>query len=150
MTSTSSIALTGCSGTTSSNAEARPTASETPHAAAAASTAPDTPPQLLDAQKTFITAGGKTGSYEFPAISEIQRGTLEIAAICSGSGTIDVKVGSFIGFTVRCGNGDPGEFNEDVLSQGRKDVAVSVTSRTSGSWGLSVGWTKVVEPHERG
>ncbi|GAA3813055.1 hypothetical protein GCM10022403_053400 [Streptomyces coacervatus] len=99
----------------------RPSASEARPAATSPSAetpAPRTPPQLSDVQKTFITAGGKAGSYEFPAISEFQRGTLGVSA----------------------------QLNEMALSRGRKNVAVSVTTRTSGSWGLSVGWTKTIDP----
>lgn len=66
--------------------------------------------------------------------------------ICSGSGTVHVKVGSVLGFTVVCADGDPGVYNEMALPHGRKNVAVSVTSRTTGSWGLSLGWTKTVDP----
>ena len=66
--------------------------------------------------------------------------------ICSGSGTIDVNVGSFVSYTVVCANGDPGQFNEVGLKHSHKNVAVSVTSKTSGSWGLSVGWTKTITP----
>ncbi|MFD6997781.1 hypothetical protein ACFWA5_16220 [Streptomyces mirabilis] len=66
--------------------------------------------------------------------------------ICSGSGTIDVKVGSLVSFTVVCADGDPGQVNELDMSHGHKNVAVSVTSKTSGSWGLSVGWTRTIDP----
>jgi hypothetical protein len=111
--------------------------------------APRTPPQLPDAQKTFIETGGRIGPHSFPAISRIQRGTLQVAAICSGSGTIEVKVGSFVSFTAVCGDGDPGQYNEVALGQGHENVAVSVATRTSGSWGLSVGWTKTIDPHDQ-
>jgi hypothetical protein len=150
------LALTGCTSTTPST-DARPSASgaiaasSTPTATASPVTAAAsrTPPQLLDAQKTFIAAGGQTGPHAFPAISRIQQGTLEVAAICSGSGTIDVKIGSFIGYTVVCGNGGPGELNEAALSEGHENVAVSVAARTTGSWGLSVGWMRGVNRANR-
>jgi hypothetical protein len=79
-------------------------------------------------------------------IPQLQRGTLEVAVICSGSGTIDVNVGSFVSYTVVCANGNPEQFNEVGLKRSHKNVAVSVNSKTSGSWGLSVGWTKTIDP----
>lgn len=79
-------------------------------------------------------------------LPQIQRGTLEVAVLCSGSGTIDVNVGSFASFTVVCADGDPGQVNEVATSRSYKNVAVSVTSKTTGSWGLSVGWTKTIDP----
>ncbi|MDX6363601.1 MAG: hypothetical protein QOC85_2611 [Streptomyces sp.] len=66
--------------------------------------------------------------------------------VCSGSGSVEVKVGSFVGYSVVCRDGDPGQYNEVALREGHKKVALSVTSRTTGSWGLSVGWTKAVGP----
>ncbi|MFD8004892.1 hypothetical protein [Streptomyces mirabilis] len=66
--------------------------------------------------------------------------------ICSGSGTIDVKVGSLVSYTVVCADDDPGQVNKLDMSHSRKNVAVSVTSKTSGSWGLSVGWTRTIAP----
>lgn len=151
------LALTGCTSTTSTGGRA--TASETPVETASSGTpsadrsaTPSVtadsriPPQLPDAQKTFIKTGGKTGPHSFPAIPQIQRGTLEVAVICSGSGTIEVNVGSLVSYTVVCANGDPGQFNEVGLRHSHKNVAVSVTSKKSGSWGLSVGWTKTIDP----
>lgn len=90
----------------------------------------------------FIAVGGKTGSVSFPEIPRIRQGTLEVAVVCSGTGTIDVNVGSVAAFGVVCADGDPGQLNESELGRSHKDVAASVTSRTSGSWALSVGWTK--------
>jgi hypothetical protein len=66
--------------------------------------------------------------------------------ICSGSGTVDVHVGSLVSYTVVCADDDPGQVDEVAMSHSHKNVAVSVTSRTSGSWGLSVGWTKTIDP----
>lgn len=62
--------------------------------------------------------------------------------ICSSSGTIDVNVGSIVSYTVVCAKGDPGQLNEVGLRHIHRNVAVSVTTKTSGIWGLSVGWTK--------
>lgn len=150
------LTLTGCTSTT---ATGRATARETPVDTASSSTpsagpsatpsvpaGPLFPPQLPDAQKTFIKTGGKTGSHSFPALAQIQRGTLEVAVICSGSGHIEVNVGSLVSYTVVCADGDPGQVDEVAMSHGHKNVAVSVTSKTSGSWGLSVGWTKTIDP----
>lgn len=66
--------------------------------------------------------------------------------ICSGSGTIDVRVGSLVSYGVACADDDPGQLNEVAMSHSYKNIAVSVTSRTNGSWGLSVGWTKTIDP----
>jgi len=147
------LALTGCTSATSTGDRAATseapveTASPSGHSAPASATAdPRIPPQLPDAQKKFIEVGGKTGPHSFPEIPQIQQGTLEVAVICSGSGTVDVNVGSFVSYTVVCANGDPGQFNEVGLKRSHKNVAVSVSAKTSGSWGLSVGWTKVVDP----
>lgn len=144
------LALTGCSNSTpgESRAPASRTPAEVHSSAAAPSETPDarTPPQLPDAQRTFIKVGGKKGSSRFPTIPHIRRGTLEIGVICSGSGTIEVHVGSIVGFTNICGDSDPGQFNEVALKEIHNNVAVSVTSRTSASWGLSVGWTKETAP----
>jgi hypothetical protein len=103
-------------------------------------------PQLPDAQRTFVSSGAQAGSRRFSDIPRIEPGTLEVAVICSGSGTVDVNVGSFVSYTVECRNGDPGQYNEVALREGHKKVALSVTSRTTGSWGLSVGWAKAVRP----
>lgn len=147
------LALTGCTSATSTGdrASASGTPIETasagtPSASTSVTADPRTAPQLPDAQKKFIETGGKTGPRSFPEIPQIQQGTLEVAVICSGSGTIDVNVGSLVSYTVVCANGDPGQYNEVGLRHSHKNVAVSVTSKTSGAWGLSVGWTKTVDP----
>ncbi|MEU2619981.1 hypothetical protein ABZ642_17915 [Streptomyces sp. NPDC007157] len=147
------LALAGCTTTTSTGERA--TASETPagtasssepSATASATGDPRIPPQLVDAQKKFVKSGGNTGSRSFPVIAEIRKGTLEVAVICSGTGTVDFKVGSVADFTTGCADGDPGQYDEVALDHDYRNVVVSVTSRTAGSWGLSVGWTKVVNP----
>ncbi|GHE13968.1 hypothetical protein [Streptomyces alanosinicus] len=146
------LALTACSATSTGH---RATTSGTPHETAspsASSAAPGTnadpriPPQLPDAQKTFIKAGGKTGPHSFSTIRQVQPGTLEVAVICSGSGTIDVNIGSLVSYTVICADGKPGQFNEVGLRRSHKNVAVSVDAKTKGSWGLSVGWAKTIDP----
>jgi hypothetical protein len=93
-----------------------------------------------------VAAGGQTGSHSFSLISRIRRGTLQVAVVCSGSGTVDVNVGSLVSYTAVCAQGDPGQYDEVGLSSGHENVAVSVTSRTSGTWALSVGWTDNVTP----
>ncbi|TQJ75358.1 hypothetical protein [Streptomyces sp. SLBN-31] len=143
------LALTGC--VNSSSNESHTAVDKTPvpvrSSDSPSATADDhAPPQLTDAQKTFIKAVGKTGSRKFPAIPRIQRGTLEIGIICSGSGTVDVNVGSIVGYTVTCGNSDPGQFNEVGLKKIHDNVVVSVANKTDGSWGLAVGWTKHIDP----
>ncbi|KUM96189.1 hypothetical protein AQI95_42720 [Streptomyces yokosukanensis] len=65
---------------------------------------------------------------------------------CSGSGTIDVNIGTLVSYTVVCADGKPGQYNEVGLRHSHKNVAVSVTAKTNGSWGLSVGWTKTIDP----
>ncbi|MGW2957802.1 hypothetical protein ACWDGI_04840 [Streptomyces sp. NPDC001220] len=147
------LALAGCTHTTSTDGRAPASgtpagtaSSSVPSVTASATGDPRVPPQLSDAQKTFVKTGGKTGPHSFPVIPEIRKGTLEVAVICSGSGTVDVKVGSLASSTSVCADGDPGQYNEVVLDRDYKNVVVSVTSRTAGAWGLSVGWTKVVNP----
>ena len=147
------LVLTGCTSATSTGG--RVTVSKTPHettssgtpsAAPSVNVDPRVPPQLPDAQKTFIKTGGKTGPHAFPEIPQVQRGTLEVGVICSGSGTIDVNIGSLVSYTVVCGNGHPGQFNEVGLRHSHRNVSVSVTTKTKGSWGLSVGWAKIIDP----
>lgn len=148
------LTLTGCTSTksdghreTPSGPSATAASPSTPTAIPSVTANPRTPPQLPEAEKTFIRAGGKTGPQTFPEIPQIGQGTLEVGVICSGSGTVDVNVGSIVSYTVVCGNGDPGQLNEVGLRHIHKNVAVSVTTKTSGSWGLSVGWTKsIVSP----
>lgn len=145
------LVLTGCTSTTSHGDRATPsgpptkqTSPGTPTATPSATADPRTPPQLLQAEKAFIRAGGRTGPHAFPEIPQIQKGTLEVGVICSGSGTIDVNVGSIVSYTVVCANGDPGQLNEVGLRRIHTNVAVSVTTKTHGMWGLSVGWTKSI------
>lgn len=107
------------------------------------------PPELPDAKKTFVEGVGKRGSRSFPVISRIPSGALEVAVVCNGSGSVDVNVGSFVSYTVMCADGGPGELDEVGLSDSRRDVVVSVVSRTSGVWGISVGWSKDVESAEK-
>ena len=149
------LLLTGCTGavsagdrTTAVGTQAG-TASAGEASASAAPTAsggwdPRTPPQLPDAQRTFVEAGGETGAHSFPVISDIRRGTLQVSVVCSGSVTVEVKVGSMTGSSTVCADGGPGQYDEMVVDREYRNVSVSVTSRTTGSWGLSVGWTKVV------
>ncbi|MFE7165890.1 hypothetical protein [Streptomyces sp. NPDC057616] len=148
------LVLTGCTSARSDGGHAsvgrtpvETTSSGHPSAAASRAAAePQHAPELLDAQRTFVAAGGQTGSHSFSPISHIRRGTLEVAVVCSGSGTVDVNVGSLVSYTAVCAPGDPGQYDEVGLSRGHEDVAVSVTSKTSGSWALSVGWTENVTP----
>ncbi|MFJ6703091.1 MULTISPECIES: hypothetical protein [unclassified Streptomyces] len=149
------LVLTGCSAATASTA-GRPAASGTPVQAAPSVSASDSPgatgdprnpPRLFDAQRTFVTAGGRTGPHVFPVIPDIRRGTLEVGVICSGSGTVEVKVGSLVSYSAVCADGDPGQNDESVLYRDYRNVSVTVTSRTPGPRGLSVGWTRsVAEP----
>ncbi|MFG2792177.1 hypothetical protein [Streptomyces sp. NPDC048419] len=147
------LVLAGCTGSTSSggHASASGTPAETassghPSAAASDGAGPRAAPQLSDARRTFIKTGGRTGSHSFSPISHIQRGTLEVAVVCSGSGVIDVNIGSLVSYTAVCAHGDPGQYDEVGLGRPHRNVAVSVTSKTSGSRALSVGWTKNVTP----
>ncbi|GGP31645.1 hypothetical protein GCM10018980_67530 [Streptomyces capoamus] len=143
------LTVTGCTSTapdghraplSSPPAQAAPPS--TPTAVPSATGNPRTPPQLSAAEETFIRAGGEKAPRTFPEIPRIGQGTLEVGVICSGSGTVDVTVGSIVDYTVVCANGDPGQLNEVGLRRSRNNVTVSVTTRTSGIWGLSVGWTK--------
>ncbi|MFJ9347294.1 hypothetical protein [Streptomyces sp. NPDC101237] len=144
------LVLTGCTAT--APAAGRPAASGTPAQAApsvpsatpTASGDPRTPPQLVDVQRTFVAAGGRTRPHVFPVIPDIRRGTLEVGVVCSGSGTVEVTVGSLVSSSTVCADGDPGQHDESVLYREYRNVSVSVTSRTTGSWGLSVGWTRSV------
>ncbi|MGW7420226.1 hypothetical protein ACWGJB_09200 [Streptomyces sp. NPDC054813] len=147
------LALAGCTSATStgdrataSEAPAGTASSGEPSVTASATGDPRVPPQLADAQKTFVKTGGNTGPRSFPVIPEIRKGTLQFAVICSGSGTVDVKVGSLADSTTVCADGDPGVHNESVLDRDYRNVVVTVTSKTAGSWGLSVGWTKSTNP----
>jgi hypothetical protein len=94
------LALTGCTSTASTGDRAAASGTPVDTASSGAPAAhpsatpsvtvdPRFPPRLPDAQKTFITTGGKKGPHSFPVLPQIQRGTLEVAVICSGSGTID-------------------------------------------------------------
>ncbi|MFJ5270632.1 hypothetical protein [Streptomyces sp. NPDC088358] len=152
------VALAGCTGTTSTGGRATAgegpvesaspgRSSAAPSPASAVTADPRIPPQLPDAQETFIRTGGKTGGYAFPEIPLVRRGTLEVGVICSGSGTIDVKVGSFMAQSVACSDSGPRQLDQLASGNSHKNVAVSVTSTATGSWGLSVGWTKTIDPH---
>jgi hypothetical protein len=159
------LALAGCSGADTAAGAGTPSTDrhlggnrldsshlpvETPSAGeGSVAVEPRIPPELPDAKKTFVEGVGKHGSRSFPVISRIPPGTLEVAVVCTGSGSVDVNVGSFVGYTVTCADGGPGELDEVGLSDSRRDVVVSVVSRTSGVWGISVGWSKDAESAEK-
>lgn len=143
------LTVTGCTSTSTdghrknaSSPSVKGTSPGRPTAVPSETGNPRIPPPLPGAGKTFIQVGGKRGPRTFSAIPYIGQGTLEVGVICSSSGTIDVNVGSIVSYTVVCAKGDPGQLNEVGLRHIHRNVAVSVTTKTSGIWGLSVGWTK--------
>ncbi|MFE4548606.1 hypothetical protein [Streptomyces sp. NPDC056785] len=152
------LALTGCTGTAPGGGPAttgggRPAPPSPARSATAPSPASSgaaeagTAPQLLDVQRTFIRAGHRTGSWSFPEIPLIRPGALEIAVTCSGSGSLGVRIGSTTSLTVPCSDGDSTQLDTVASDRSRRNVTVSVASRTTGTWGLSVGWTEAVDRH---
>ncbi|MFD0327202.1 hypothetical protein ACFQZC_00845 [Streptacidiphilus monticola] len=103
----------------------------------------DVVPALWNAEKVFVRKAAQQGTQDLGYARGVAGGTWMTDAVCSGSGTVEVRLDPIVSFTLHCGVGTKPEYDESALGS-RGTVHITVISHTSGRWALSVGWTHVV------